>query len=145
MKRMKAVILSVGIFALGSFMPLFSPYVVSAQTQGVCAKESPTFLSFPTWYKYLDFQEASDGSCELSARIPEDAGKIVLAVFEIILRLSGIIAVVMVVYGGVLYVLSQGEPDRTKTAKNTIINALIGLVVAIASVAIVNIIARNIV
>lgn len=132
---------------------LVTPAPVAAQTQGVCTEdENPSFLSFPTWYKYLDRQVAPDGSCDITLANNTDgtaifsvAGKILLAVFEIVLRIGGIVAIGMVVYGGILYVLSQGEPDRTKNAKNTIVNALIGLVIAMSSVAIVNIIARNIV
>lgn len=130
---------------LSSLLIALPPQTTYAQAQGVCAGANASFLSFPTWYKYLDFQEASDGTCDVSADIPEDVGKIVLAIFEIILRIGGLVAVVMVVYGGIQYVLSQGEPDRTKTAKNTIINAMIGLVIAMSSVAVVNLIARNII
>lgn len=145
MKRFKALFISLNLIFISLLVPIILPPVtVAAQTQGVCAKENPTFLSFPTWYKYLEHTERN-GSCDVSITIPQDAGAILLAIFEIILRVAGIVAIVMVVYGGIQYVLSQGEPDRTKTAKNTIINALIGLVIAMVSVAVVNLVARNVV
>lgn len=43
---------------------------------------------------------------------------------------AGIIAVVMIIVGGVKYVTSQGEASQTASAKNTILYAVIGLVVA---------------
>ena len=65
---------------------------------------------------------------------------IALAVFEIILRLGGIIAVIFVIVGGFQFITSQGEPDRIKNARGTIINALIGLVITISATVIVNLV-----
>lgn len=42
----------------------------------------------------------------------------------------GVIAVVMIMIGGISYITSQGEPAKTATAKNTLLYAAIGLVVA---------------
>lgn len=42
---------------------------------------------------------------------------------------AGIIAVLMIVIGGLLYVLSNGDANRIQTAKNTLLYAVIGLVV----------------
>jgi len=102
------------------------------------------FLNFPTWYKYLNptFQ---DGECKLDFEFPEDIGKILLAVVEILLRIAGLVAVGFVVYGGIRYVLSRGEPENTKAARGTIVNALIGLVIAASATAIVNLIAGNLI
>ncbi len=41
----------------------------------------------------------------------------------------GIIAVVMIIVGGVKYITSQGESANITSAKNTILYALVGLVV----------------
>ena len=57
------------------------------------------------------------------------------------LRLASIAAIAMVVYGGVQYIMSQDEPDKTKQARSTIINALIGLVVAVAATTLITFIA----
>lgn len=124
---------------------LLNPSMVYAQAQGVCATaENPSFLSFPTWYKFLAQSPGAGGKCELSVKIPDDAPKILLAIFEIILRVSGLAAVGFVIYGGFQYLLSQGEPEQTKGAKSTILNAFIGLVITMLATAIVNIIGRNI-
>ena len=70
-----------------------------------------------------------------------DIWLVVAAVIDILLRIAALVAVGFIVVGGVSYVTSQGEPDRTKTALRTIINALIGLAIAIAATAIVTFIA----
>lgn len=47
----------------------------------------------------------------------------------------GIVAVIFVVYGGVLFITSSGEPSKVQRARQTILYALIGLViVALAEV-----------
>ena len=48
----------------------------------------------------------------------------------------GILAVVFVIIGGFKYTTSQGEPGKVQQAKNTIMYALIGLVVTLSAFAI---------
>lgn len=50
----------------------------------------------------------------------------------------GAIAVMMVVIGGLKYASSQGDPQAVSKAKNTIIYAIVGLVVSIFSLTIVS-------
>ena len=63
---------------------------------------------------------------------------IIKQVINILLTVAGIIAVLMVVIGGIRYVTSDGDSSRASQAKNTILYALIGLIVAVSSYAIVN-------
>jgi len=49
-----------------------------------------------------------------------------------------VIAAVMLVIGGVRYIISQGDEGQTEKAKNTILYALIGLIVIGLSAVIVN-------
>lgn len=44
----------------------------------------------------------------------------------------------MLIWGGILYTTSSGDSNKVTTAKNTIMYAVIGLVVAIFAYAIVN-------
>lgn len=55
-----------------------------------------------------------------------------------ILYTVGIISVVMLIYGGLRYVISGGDSKKVTDAKNTIMYAIIGLIIAILSYAIVN-------
>lgn len=55
-----------------------------------------------------------------------------------ILYAVGIISVVMLIYGGLRYVISGGDSKKVTDAKNTIMYAIIGLIIAILSYAIVN-------
>lgn len=51
---------------------------------------------------------------------------------------AGGIAIVIVAYGGLRYVLSQGDPAATAKAKDTILYALIGLAVCVSAVGIIS-------
>ena len=55
-----------------------------------------------------------------------------------ILYIVGIIAVIMLIIGGIRYVLSGGDAKKVTDAKNTILYAIIGLVICFLSFAIVN-------
>lgn len=51
---------------------------------------------------------------------------------------AGIVAVVAIIIGGLRYILSQGNEKAIEGAKNTILYAVIGLIVAVLAYAIVN-------
>ncbi len=55
-----------------------------------------------------------------------------------ILYIVGIIAVIMLIIGGIRYVISGGDSKKVTDAKNTVLYAIIGLVVAFLAFAIVN-------
>jgi hypothetical protein len=57
---------------------------------------------------------------------------------NVFLFILGAIAVIMIIIGGIRYVVSAGEGSAVKGAKNTILYAVVGLVVAILAYAIVN-------
>ncbi len=55
-----------------------------------------------------------------------------------VLYAVGIISVVMLIIGGIRYVISGGDSKKVTDAKNTIMYAIIGLIIAILAFAIVN-------
>ena len=59
-------------------------------------------------------------------------------VTNVMLFLIGAISVVMLIYGGIRYTISQGDSTAVTNAKNTIMYAVIGIVIAILAFAIVN-------
>ena len=60
------------------------------------------------------------------------------SVINLLLIASGIIAVIMIVIGGIRYTTSAGDAGQTKSARDTVIYAVVGLVIAIMAYAIVN-------
>ena len=63
---------------------------------------------------------------------------IVPRIINLMLFIVGVLAIFMMIYGGIRYVLSGGDNGKVKDAKNTILYAIVGLVVAILGYAIVN-------
>jgi len=57
---------------------------------------------------------------------------------------AGIVAVVAIVIGGIRYTTSGGEASNIKAAKDTILYAVIGLVVVIMAAAITNFVLGNV-
>jgi len=55
-----------------------------------------------------------------------------------IVYLAGIVAVVMIAWGGFRFITSQGSPETIKEARNTVLYAVIGLVVTVSARAIIN-------
>jgi Type IV secretion system pilin len=108
-----------------------------------CRGSNNTFFGLPTWYRYLSkergIQGAVDDKCRLEISIDslQDIWLIGLGILDILLRIVGMVAIGFVIYGGIQYLTSQGEPDRTKAALSTIINAFVGLAISIVASAVV--------
>jgi hypothetical protein len=69
---------------------------------------------------------------------PGDLSTILTTVTNILLFLMGAVSVIMIIIGGFRYVTSQGDQTQMQSAKNTILYAVIGVVVSIAAYAIVS-------
>ena len=65
-------------------------------------------------------------------------GGIFVTITNILLFIIGAIAVIMLIIGGVRYVISSGDQTAVTNAKNTILYAIIGIVVAFLAFAAVN-------
>jgi ABC-type Fe3+ transport system permease subunit len=102
------------------------------------------FEVFPTWYEYLPKGASAAGStCSPALTSLSDVWLIVAAVIEILLRLASLAAVGFVIYGGIMFTTSQGSPDQTTQARNTVINALIGLAIAVSASIVVAFLAES--
>lgn len=71
------------------------------------------------------------------------AGGIFQQITNILLFLIGVLSVIMMIIGGMRYVLSGGNKDAVTSAKNTILYAIVGLIVAILAFAIVDFVIRT--
>ncbi|MFZ2126003.1 MAG: pilin [Candidatus Microsaccharimonas sp.] len=68
----------------------------------------------------------------------ETVDSLITNVINVLLFVVGIISVVMIIIGGIMYATSAGDSGAVTKAKNTILYAVIGLVVAFLAFAIVN-------
>lgn len=106
--------------------------------------ESGSLLGFPSWNKYLHTHKFNN-VCDVQFGSFRDVWAIAAAGFEILLRLGALIAAGFIIFGAIKLAMSQGEPDRIKSGKETIINAVVGLVIAILASFIVSIIAKSLI
>lgn len=65
-------------------------------------------------------------------------------VVNILLYVIGVVAVVMIIIGGIKYATSAGDASKATSAKNTILYAVVGLVVAAFAYAIVNFVVNEV-
>lgn len=139
-KYLFVAVLSIGILST-ALMPAPVSAAEPAEPADTTSCSNDSFLGFPAWYKGLTVVNGED--CDVVA--PSVVGGlssfvwiIVLNVVEMILRASGYAAVAFIIYGGYKYMISAGSPDGMVAARKTILNAVVGLVISIAAVAIVN-------
>lgn len=85
----------------------------------------------------FDGCQANQSSAVCQSRDDEAADLVEIAVNTLLL-LIGMVAVIMIVVGGIRYIASAGDSARVKAAKDTILYSVVGLVVAILAYAIVN-------
>ncbi|MBR3052304.1 hypothetical protein IKG60_01635 [Candidatus Saccharibacteria bacterium] len=57
---------------------------------------------------------------------------------DVVIYIAGAVAVVMLIIGGIRYVVSGGDAKKVTDAKNTVLYAIIGLVICFFSYAIVH-------
>jgi len=87
--------------------------------------------------------DATKDSGIKSAKVA-DAPTLVSTVTNALLFIIGAISVIMIIVGGIRYVISNGDSAQITAAKNTILYAVIGLVIALLAYAIVNFVVTNI-
>lgn len=111
-----------------------------------CTPPSSGFFGIPTWYKYLPGEDVIDGisgqiSCTPKLNSLSDVWLIGAAVIDILLRIAALMAIGYIVVAGINYIRSQGQPDQTAKAQRTLVNAVVGLVIAIIATVMVNFVA----
>ena len=59
-------------------------------------------------------------------------------VVNVLLFIIGAIAVIVIIIGGLKYVTSDGDSAKVKSAKDTILYAIVGIIIALLAYALVN-------
>ena len=94
-----------------------------------------TFLGIPTWYEYLD-------SCtDPNINALNDIWLIGLALLDILLSLTVIVAIFYFLFGAIQMITARGNPESIAGARSSMVNALIGVAVAFLAATFVSFIA----
>jgi ABC-type Fe3+ transport system permease subunit len=83
-------------------------------------------------------QSGVDASGGASSKGDKSLKASIKKIVDVLLFVVGAVAVIVIVVGGIRYVVSAGDSNQITAAKNTILYAVIGLIVAILAYAIVN-------
>jgi len=137
--KIKTLILSMS-FALSLLMPAaIAPVLVHAQTptvQGNLCKGADSLQ--------ISSGNASTGQCATSTNGNETGvNNLIRKIINIFSVVVGIIAVIMIIYAGFRYITSGGASDKVTNAKNTILYALIGLIIVALAQLIVKFVLSN--
>ncbi|MBL4694006.1 hypothetical protein JKY72_01420 [Candidatus Gracilibacteria bacterium] len=116
MKTLKQTLLvfalMVGAISLFSFLPAASAAILSGQ-------DNPSEIA-----------GATGGETSIRG--------LVLTIINYFLTFLGLVAVIMVIYGGVTYVISAGNDEAVGNAKKIILYALVGIIIILLSFVLVN-------
>lgn len=99
-----------------------------------CTKD---FFGLPAWYKYLNPQPGVS-QCTPPLDQLTDIWLIGLAVIELLIRVALYVGIAYVIYAGIKYSESRGNVDKATAAKNTLIDAITGVVIAMVAVALIS-------
>ena len=146
MKKASLYILAIVSAVMFSSMTIASSHVAAASPPASTAPtcKDASVLGFAPWYRCLTDASGNVVSPTTLATGGDKSGlqkfiwTIVLNLLDDFLRVVGWASVVYLIYGGFKYMMSQGSSDGMAKAKTTILNAIIGLVISILSIAIVN-------
>lgn len=123
---------------------LGTAFTVSAPVHAADCIDS--VFGIPVWYRNLPRNNGgcgvtpvkdSNGAVDLRTTIVT----IALNVVQAAMVLAAYVTIFFIIKGGFAYMTSTGSPDGMSSAKKTITNAIIGLLIALLSAAIVNAIA----
>ena len=74
-----------------------------------------------------------------------ELSEVIVNIVSGIVGVLGIVAAIFIVIGGINYMTSAGDAGKLKKAKDTILYAVIGLIISVLAFAIVNFVIRNII
>ena len=141
---MKKIIIAMSLMIIGSFGVSITFPNTSFAESNKCDKKG-RILTLKPWYDGLTEDNCSikDPGSDADSQA-NFIWKIVLNIVDDLLQLIGYTTVGYIMYGGFLMMTSNGAPDKAAHGRKTIMSAAIGLVIALASVALVNFISSKI-
>lgn len=141
--KLKTLMLAMGVVLSGVVGTVSMAPSVYAEDDDVVANvtcpagsKRGTGASAPTY---------ADCNLPTEADMPtKDVPTVAQTIINVIVSAVGIVAVAVIVIGGILYVTSTGDAAKAKRAQNTILYGVVGLIVAVLAYAIVNFVLKSV-
>ncbi|HEU5187187.1 MAG TPA: hypothetical protein VFT87_01645 [Candidatus Saccharimonadales bacterium] len=132
-----------GLVCAIAFAPSASAGATLAMPQirqfAACSQSVPEFLGLEPWWSCL--KAKYDGEIRIGTL--NDIWLVVLVILEDAIKIGAYVAVGMIIWGGIKYSKSMGNPSELQQAQAIIKNSILGLVITLISVAIVQFIVRG--
>jgi len=137
MKKIKALMATLGVLGITLLPTMGMAQVAMAATPGqnsTCAGAN------------LDAgQIGQDGTCDISnTGAADNVNKMVRLFINIFSWIVGVVSVIMIIWGGFKYITSGGESGNVTSAKNTILYAIVGLVIVAVAQLVVKFVLGNV-
>lgn len=140
---MKKIIIAMSLMVMGSFGASVT-FPNTSFADDACSNKGK-ILTLKPWYSGLTNNDCSLKSPGADTNSQANyIWKIALNIVDDLLQLIGYTTIGYIMYGGFLMMISNGAPDKAARGRKTIMSAAIGLVIALASVALVNFISSKI-
>ena len=147
---MKKFLISLAIIMTGLFGVFFATSTpVHAEGEGgSCEPGSTVFFALKPWYHNLTNSDCSiknPSELKPDGQDNKDSTGMATFIWTIVLNilydisvLVGYFTILMIAWGGYLYMFSRGDVGRAEKGKKTLISAVIGLVIAMLASVIMN-------
>ena len=117
-----------GILAIfGAGVTLSPVFAAPTQSQDICSSSMPA-----------EIKEAA--GCNES----READSLVGTIVNVLLYAVGLLAVIMIIVSGIKMITSAGDAGAVTKARNTLLYAIVGLIVAVLAYAIVNFVLKKV-
>ena len=140
-KIKKSLILLILTAVVGSFFVTTVSASSFSDTIGQLFSTQDQGLSFTQFEGELNQLDAAGYDPAITGST--DLKEYILKIVNFALGFLGLIAVIIVIYGGVLYVTAAGEEEKTQKGKKAITYAAVGLLIVLGSFAFVNTIIKG--
>lgn len=120
MKRILELVKTVG-FKISAGLALAGSYAAVARAQAIGGQPVEPISVYP-------------GTLE----------NLITTIVEVVLLVAGILAVVYLIYGGLMYITAGGEAEKATKGRTAITNAIIGIIIIAASLAIYKFVVQRI-
>lgn len=117
MRRLLIALSGFSLWLMLALTPMVAPVLAADIEAGLCAGAELRFTDNPTGAK-----------CDDEGAVNK-INDIVHTIINLISAVVAIVAVVMIIFGGLRYITSGGNDANVTSAKNTILYAIIGLVI----------------
>lgn len=130
-----------GVFVAASPAGVAMAGTTTPAATGTDSCAPAAIVAFPHWYDNGLCKDGKIVSPNEVGGIPKFVTIIATNIVTILLMIVGYVSLAFIIWGGFKYMYSGDDSSGTAAAKKTILNAVIGLILSIMSVAIVKVIA----